>query len=117
LLTRVNEELETSGKEGIKADQDVLGITDVALTRNSWLSSTSFQNTTRKLTEAAVKGSIDLLTGLNENVIVGRTIPAGTGFVGSKKQAMTQKIQEGIIARVAAEDAARAAADLSVKEE
>jgi len=44
-------------------------------------------------------------------------VPAGTGFVGSKKQAMTQKIQEGIIARVAAEDAARAAADLSVKEE
>ncbi|MFM2414394.1 MAG: hypothetical protein RI911_87, partial [Candidatus Parcubacteria bacterium] len=111
LLTRINEELESVGKEPIKADQDVLGITDVALTRNSWLSSTSFQNTTRKLTEAAVKGSVDFLTGLNENVIVGRTIPAGTGFVGSKKQAMTQKIQEGISARVAAQEAARAAAE------
>ncbi len=111
LLTRINEELKETGKEEIKAEQDVLGITDVALTRNSWLSSTSFQNTTRKLTEAAVKGSIDLLSGLNENVIVGRTIPAGTGFVGSKKQSMTQKIQEQISARLAAEEEARASAE------
>jgi DNA-directed RNA polymerase subunit beta' len=87
----------------------VLGITDVALTRNSWLSSASFQNTTRKLTEAAVRGAVDVLNGLNENVIVGRIIPAGTGFGGSKKFGMVQSIQKQINERLAAEEAARQA--------
>ncbi|MFZ2593770.1 MAG: DNA-directed RNA polymerase subunit beta' [Minisyncoccia bacterium] len=94
LIIAQNEIAEAAGKEPAKSEQMVLGITDVALTRNSWLSATSFQNTTRKLTEAAVKGSYDRLTGLNENVIVGRMIPAGTGFVGSPKHAAIQKLQE-----------------------
>jgi DNA-directed RNA polymerase subunit beta' len=89
-LLEINNDLAEHGKEVAKGEQLVLGITDVALTRNSWLSATSFQNTTRKLTEAAVKGSIDKLDGLNENVIVGRAVPAGTGFVGSNKHAMMQ---------------------------
>ncbi len=67
------------------ADKLVLGITEVALTRDSWLSSASFQHTTRKLTEDAVRGAVDNLVGLKENVILGRLIPAGTGFKDSKK--------------------------------
>jgi DNA-directed RNA polymerase subunit beta' len=106
---RINEELEAAGKEQVKGLHVVLGITDVALTRNSWLSSASFQNTTRKLTEAAVRGAVDVLNGLNENVIVGRIIPAGTGFGGSKKFGMVQSIQKQINERLAAEEAARQA--------
>lgn len=60
----------------------VLGITDVALTTDSWLSSASFQNTTRVLIAAATRGQVDELAGLKENVIIGRTIPAGTGIRG-----------------------------------
>jgi DNA-directed RNA polymerase subunit beta' len=57
------------------------GITKASLQTNSFISAASFQETTRVLTEAAVSGRIDTLTGLKENVIVGRLIPAGTGSV------------------------------------
>ena len=63
-----------------KAEVVVLGITEVSLRTKSWLSAASFQNTNRVLIENAVKGGIDYLRGLKENVIVGRLIPAGTGF-------------------------------------
>ncbi|MFA6000348.1 MAG: DNA-directed RNA polymerase subunit beta' [Candidatus Paceibacterota bacterium] len=69
-----------SGKES-KAETVVLGITEVSLRTKSWLSAASFQNTNRVLIENAVKGGIDFLRGLKENVIIGRLIPAGTGFV------------------------------------
>jgi DNA-directed RNA polymerase subunit beta' len=62
-----------------KGDPVVLGITEVSLSTESWLSAASFQNTTRVLIGAAVKGSVDSLRGLKENVIIGRLIPAGTG--------------------------------------
>lgn len=68
------------GKEA-KAETVVLGITEVSLRTKSWLSAASFQNTNRVLIENAVKGGIDFLRGLKENVIIGRLIPAGTGFV------------------------------------
>jgi DNA-directed RNA polymerase subunit beta' len=68
------------GKVEAKGRQRVLGITEVALSTNSWLSSASFQNTTRVLISAATKGSVDELRGLKENVILGRLIPAGTGI-------------------------------------
>jgi DNA-directed RNA polymerase subunit beta' len=93
-LETENEIAESKGGKPATAVQAVLGITDVALTRNSWLSATSFQNTTRKLTEAAIRGSVDKLSGLNENVIVGLTIPAGSGFKGSKKYAMIEQVKE-----------------------
>ncbi len=73
---RVNGE---SMKEA-KAEVVVLGITEVSLRTKSWLSAASFQNTNRVLIENAVKGGVDNLRGLKENVIIGRLIPAGTGF-------------------------------------
>jgi DNA-directed RNA polymerase subunit beta' len=63
-----------------KAEIIVLGITEVSLRTKSWLSAASFQNTNRVLIENAIKGGIDSLRGLKENVIIGRLIPAGTGF-------------------------------------
>jgi DNA-directed RNA polymerase subunit beta' len=68
-----------NGKEA-KAAVVALGITEVSLRTKSWLSAASFQNTNRVLIENAVKGGIDSLRGLKENVIIGRLIPAGTGF-------------------------------------
>ncbi len=67
------------GKEA-KADTIALGITEVSLRTKSWLSAASFQNTNRVLIENAIKGGVDSLRGLKENVIIGRLIPAGTGF-------------------------------------
>ncbi len=68
-----------NGKEA-KAETVVLGITEVSLRTKSWLSAASFQNTNRVLIENAIKGGVDSLRGLKENVIIGRLIPAGTGF-------------------------------------
>jgi DNA-directed RNA polymerase subunit beta' len=58
----------------------IMGITKASLATTSFISAASFQETTRVLTEAAVKGSIDKLRGLKENVVVGRLVPAGTGY-------------------------------------
>ena len=85
LFVKTNNELKDAGKEPAKADRLILGITEVSLSRKSFLSAASFQNTTRVLINAAVRGSEDKLTGLMENVIIGRLIPAGTGFAGSVK--------------------------------
>jgi DNA-directed RNA polymerase subunit beta' len=63
-----------------KAEIVVLGITEVSLRTKSWLSAASFQNTNRVLIENAIKGGVDSLRGLKENVIIGRLIPVGTGF-------------------------------------
>ena len=65
------------------AETVVLGITEVSLRTKSWLSAASFQNTNRVLIENAIKGGVDSLRGLKENVIIGRLIPAGTGFKDS----------------------------------
>jgi len=79
-LDEENMRLEYEGLRISKGDSLVLGITEVSLTAKSWLSAASFQNTNRVLINNAVKGGIDRLRGLKENVIVGRLIPAGTGF-------------------------------------
>jgi DNA-directed RNA polymerase subunit beta' len=68
-----------------------MGILDVSLSRHSFLSAASFQNTTRMLIRASLYGSVDRLEGLKENVIIGRLIPAGTGFNGSPKAALIAK--------------------------
>jgi DNA-directed RNA polymerase subunit beta' len=70
-----------------------MGIADVSLSRKSFLSAASFQHTTRVLINSAVRGSEDDLVGLMENIIIGRLIPAGTGFAGSPKQKMIESIQ------------------------
>ena len=90
-LAETNAALREAGAEPAKAEKLVLGITEVALTRRSFLSAASFQNTTRVLINAAVRGSEDHLVGLKENVIVGRLIPAGSGFAGSAKQQMVER--------------------------
>ena len=64
----------------------MLGITKASLQTNSFISAASFQETTRVLTDAAIKGKVDKLKGLKENVIVGRLIPAGTGYTKKKWQ-------------------------------
>jgi len=76
------------------AEQLVTGITETSLTRDSFLSASSFKTTTRKLSEAAVRGAQDNLEGLKENVIVGRIIPAGSGFKGSVKYDNVRALQE-----------------------
>lgn len=75
----VNAKLESQGQEPAQATPILLGITKASLQTRSFISAASFQETTRVLTEAAVQGKIDTLSGLKENVIVGRLIPAGTG--------------------------------------
>ncbi|OGI61074.1 DNA-directed RNA polymerase subunit beta' [Candidatus Nomurabacteria bacterium RIFCSPHIGHO2_01_FULL_38_19] len=75
-----NNRLADLGGKEAKAEIVVLGITEVSLRTKSWLSAASFQNTNRVLIENAIKGGVDSLRGLKENVIIGRLIPAGTGF-------------------------------------
>jgi DNA-directed RNA polymerase subunit beta' len=89
-LNRLAKENET---EPARGKQLLLGITEVSLTRASFLSAISFQNTPRKLAEAAVGGAVDRLVGLKENVIIGRLIPAGTGFSGSKKHKIIEDME------------------------
>jgi DNA-directed RNA polymerase subunit beta' len=82
-----------------KAEPVVLGITEVSLSRKSFLSAASFQHTTRVLIGNAVRGAEDDLAGLMENVIIGRLIPAGTGYAGSPKAAMIEAVrpQESVV--------------------
>ena len=76
----MNRQLEEEGKAPAEGKQVLLGITKASLATNSFLSAASFQETTKVLTEAAIKGKVDPLIGLKENVIIGKLIPAGTGM-------------------------------------
>ncbi len=76
----LNEKLESEGKKLAEGKQVMLGITKASLATDSFLSAASFQETTKVLTEAAIKGKVDNLIGLKENVIIGKLIPAGTGM-------------------------------------
>ena len=80
-----NERVKEAGGEEAKGDSLIMGIQDVSLSRASFLSAASFQHTTKALIAAATRGAIDPLRGLKENVIIGRLIPAGTGFPNSPK--------------------------------
>src|SRR3989338_4456948 len=92
-LRRENDTMEAKDKKSAKADSLLMGILDVSLNRASFLSAASFQNTTRMLIKAAVRGSVDHLTGLKENVIIGRLIPAGTGFPGGPKYDLIKNME------------------------
>jgi DNA-directed RNA polymerase subunit beta' len=81
-LIEENSRMKEEGGEDAKADPIVLGISEVSLTTKSWMSAASFQNTNRVLISNAIRGGVDQLRGLKENVIIGRLIPAGTGFRG-----------------------------------
>ena len=93
IFVDANNKLKEAGQEPAKAEKLILGITETSLSRKSFLSAASFQNTTRVLINAAVKGSQDNLAGLMENVIIGKLIPAGSGFEGSKKYKMIEDMQ------------------------
>ncbi len=92
-LAKENEEIKTEGGEEITAEPVVMGITEASLSRRSFLSAASFQHTVRVLINASVRGTKDRLEGLKENVIIGRVIPAGTGFKGSKKYELIEQVQ------------------------
>ncbi|MBD1145974.1 DNA-directed RNA polymerase subunit beta' [Pelagibacterales bacterium SAG-MED34] len=77
----MNEELVADGKKPAVGERVLMGITKASLQTESFISAASFQETTRVLTDAAIKGKVDKLTGLKENVIVGRLVPAGTGAI------------------------------------
>ena len=85
-VVRANDEMKAKGLQEAKADPVIMGITEVSLSRASFLSAASFQHTPRVLIQAAIKGVEDKLVGLKENVIIGRLIPAGTGFKGGYKE-------------------------------
>jgi DNA-directed RNA polymerase subunit beta' len=91
-----NERVKEAGEELAVGETHLLGIMEVSLTRKSWLSAASFQNTTRMLINSAIRGTSDPLRGLKENVIIGRLIPAGTGYKGSKKYDMIDALQGDI---------------------
>ena len=78
-FTRINKQAIIEGKKPATGRPIMLGITKASLETDSFLSAASFQETTRILTDAAIKGKVDNLTGLKENVIIGKLIPAGTG--------------------------------------
>ena len=85
-VLEVNEQLVAEGKHPVEYELVLLGITKASLATESFISAASFQETTRVLTEAAVRGSADTLVGLKENVIVGRLVPAGTGLSHHKER-------------------------------
>ena len=76
----INRQREAEGKPPVEFERELLGITKASLATESFISAASFQETTRVLTDAAVKGKVDRLMGLKENVIIGKLIPAGTGM-------------------------------------
>ncbi len=79
-VNAVNEQMIEEGKAPAEYTQELLGITKASLATDSWLSAASFQETTRVLTDASIKGKVDDLMGLKENIIIGKLIPAGTGM-------------------------------------
>ncbi|CAM3163866.1 DNA-directed RNA polymerase subunit beta' [Vibrio diazotrophicus] len=102
-----NRALEAEGKEPARFERELLGITKASLATESFISAASFQETTRVLTEAAVSGKRDDLRGLKENVIVGRLIPAGTGFAyHQERQSKREAQKEGPSAEQATDNLA-----------
>ena len=89
-----NELLAKEGKEVADGKQVLLGITKASLATNSFLSAASFQETTKVLTEAAIKGKVDPLIGMKENVIIGQLIPAGTGMKRYRKVKLDTEVNE-----------------------
>ena len=102
-FVKATKEMEEAGKMVPQAKEIVLGIKESALSRRSFLSAASFEQTTKILINASLRGSVDRLRGLKENVILGRLIPAGTGFSGSKKHDSIKELQASLSAPVSSE--------------
>ena len=94
IFEEANEKVLAEGGKPAIADPLLLGITKASLTTESFISAASFQETTRVLTDASVSAKVDYLRGLKENVIMGRLVPAGTGFRGYRNQGIRVKSQE-----------------------
>ena len=109
-LLDLNEKLEAEGKQPATFDPVLLGITKASLVTESFISAASFQETTRVLTEASVRGSRDMLRGLKENVIVGRLIPSGTGL------AYHEKRREDSLVNAAADDEEPSSEEMTASE-
>jgi len=114
-----SEQLVAQGKDPLTIDPVLLGITKASLATESFISAASFQETTRVLTEAAVRGLRDDLRGLKENVIVGRLIPAGTGFAHhaerrrTREQDLADQLKELDVAALEEAQVAAAAAEVA----
>ena len=113
-LEDINEALEAEGKKPVEAKQVMLGITKASLATSSFLSAASFQETTRVLTEAAIKGKVDPLIGLKENVIIGKLIPAGTGMKQYRNVMLDTTLPDSLI--VQKEEEAEAVSDEEFEE-
>ena len=90
------------GRAACSAEPLLLGITKASLSTDSFLSAASFQETTRVLTEASINGKVDTLRGLKENILMGRLIPAGTGFASYQKLGMVIEDDGAAVDEVAA---------------
>ena len=93
-LNEINEKMKEQGLRPASGTRVLLGITKASLATESFLSAASFQETTRVLTEAAIKGKVDSLIGLKENVIIGKLIPAGTGMQSYRNTKISTEIEE-----------------------
>ena len=106
-----NRDLEAQGKVPAEYEMQMMGITKASLSTESFISAASFQETTRVLTEAAVAGKKDGLRGLKENVIVGRLIPAGTGYSYHQERARKRTVVPEVEVTVSADEAEKALTD------
>ncbi|MFA5291220.1 MAG: DNA-directed RNA polymerase subunit beta', partial [Candidatus Paceibacterota bacterium] len=98
-LSEENELIKSNGQQEATAEITLLGISEVALSTSSFLSAVSFQHTTKVLIDTAIKGSVDHLKGLKENVIIGRLIPAGTGLIPDYGKELEEEMvtDEGVV--------------------
>ena len=92
----MNEQMLEEGKAPANAMQVLLGVTKASLSTESFLSASSFQHTIKVLAQAAIEGKVDYLRGLKENVIIGKLIPAGTGFPGTEVALHDERI-DGVL--------------------
>ncbi|OXS15483.1 DNA-directed RNA polymerase subunit beta' [Zobellella denitrificans] len=109
-IRQANRALEAEGKQPISYRHVLMGITKASLSTESFISAASFQETTRVLTEAAVSGKVDDLRGLKENVIVGRLVPAGTGFAYHQGRQARRQPEQPV--QISADEAEQSLADL-----
>ncbi|MDP5293681.1 DNA-directed RNA polymerase subunit beta' [Oceanimonas sp. CHS3-5] len=109
-IRQANRALEAEGKQTIGYRHVLMGITKASLSTESFISAASFQETTRVLTEAAVAGKVDDLRGLKENVIVGRLVPAGTGFAYHQGRQARRQPEQPV--QISADEAEQSLADL-----
>ena len=103
VFDEANESLKKENKKLATAERILLGITKASLQTNSFISAASFQETTRVLTDAAIRGKVDKLEGLKENVIVGRLVPAGTGATKIRWQKIANE-RDSLLANQASEE-------------